>query len=120
NFFARRSSTACTASAVEGISTPKGTEMAMKKQTLIAFAVGGAAIIQVNLIAPAFADAARIVVTNDDSLEGNTTTLYRVKDKQLVPSLKLKSTIATGGVGDGDGYLEGQQQTFVRSGVDSC
>jgi hypothetical protein len=88
--------------------------MAVKKQTLIALALGGAAIIQVNLIAPTLADAARIVVTNDDSLDGdgNTTTLFRIKDKQLVPSLKLKSTIATGGVGDGDGYLEGQQQAF--------
>jgi hypothetical protein len=92
----------------------------MKKATLIALALGGAAFVQVNLIAPAFAGAARIVVTNDDSSSANTTTLYRVKDKQLVPSLKLKTTIATGGVGDGDGYLEGQQQAFVRSGGDSC
>src|SRR4029077_6636841 len=92
----------------------------MKKSTLIALALGGAAFIQVNLIAPVFANAARIVVTNDDSSSANTTTLYRVKDKTLVPVLKLKTTIATGGVGDGDGYLEGQQQAFVRSGGNSC
>lgn len=92
----------------------------MKKPILIALALGGVALVQFNLIAPAFAKPVSIVVTNDDSLNGNTTTLYRVKDKTLVPALKLKTTIATGGVGDGDGYLEGQQQAFVRSGGSSC
>ena len=83
-------------------------------------ALGGAAFIHAGLIAPASANGVRMVVTNDDSASVNTTTLFRIKNKQLVPVLKLKTTIATGGVGDGDGYLEGQQPAFVRSGGDSC
>ena len=92
----------------------------MQKLILMGMALGGAAFIHAGLIAPAYASGVRMVVTNDDSSSANTTTLYRIKDNQLVPSLKLKTTIATGGVGDGDGFLEGQQQAFVRSGGASC
>ena len=90
------------------------------KNPMIALALGAAAFVQVNATTLALARAERIVVTNDDSSNGNTTTLYRIKGTQLLPSLKLKTTISTGGVGDGDGYLEGQQQAFVRSGGNSC
>lgn len=89
-------------------------------QKLILMALGGAAFLHAGLIAPACASGLRMVVTNDDSSSANSTTLYRIRDNRLVPALKLKTTIATRGVGDGDGYLEGQQQAFVRSGGNSC
>ena len=92
----------------------------MRTLKLIALGLAEAALAYSNQIAPASAQTTKIVVTNDDSAGGNTATLYRIKDKQLMPALKLKTSITTGGTGDGDGYLEGQQQTFVRSGGDSC
>src|ERR1700752_2240050 len=77
-------------------------------------------LMHASLTLPAFADPARFVVTNDDSTTSNTATVYRVKDGGLVPTLKLHATIGTGGVGDGSGYIEGQQQAIVRVGGNTC
>ena len=67
------------------------------------------------------AQSKHFVVVNDDSFpSANTTTIYRIGGTRSAPSLTLARTITTGGFGDGDGYLEGQQQTFVRHGTDQC
>jgi hypothetical protein len=63
----------------------------------------------------------RYVVTNDDNAaSGNTITVYRAAGTATAPTLKLLTTLVTGGLGDGDGYLAGQQQAFVAHGSDLC
>lgn len=92
----------------------------MPKTVATLFSFASVVLVHTCLAVPALADPAKFVVTNDDSTTSNTATVYRVKDGRLVPTLKLHTSIATGGSGDGGGYVEGQQQAIVRVGGNTC
>lgn len=67
------------------------------------------------------AASARHVVTNNDNFPNeNTITIYAASGTADAAKLTELTTLSTGGVGDGDGYLEGQQQAFVLVGKTKC